>query len=212
MIDFVKLGVLHCVPALQIKQPSAYESKTKASIHVNQFQKTPERLNTRHQLSNEKIIAFELPKPAGRYKWSGGGKKTHLHRRASRGGISRWFERVFLLTGLCITGIMSPEWSPIVRGEVMMAYLPYWLLIPCLCWLCLYSSPLQPEDLRQIKTTVSNRDSVHIIHRKKETVLTCAWWKHRLTLVNFSCCQPDNSFTLFISGGIRCAELRWKCR
>lgn len=162
-------------------------SKTKnPSVSIN-F-KTPEGLNTCHQLSNKTTVAFELSN--SQVDASERGKRQTCIKRGFPGGLvgySPWYI-------YCMAGLIRPEWSTIVKGEVIMANLPYWLLIPCLCWLCLYSFPLQPEDLEQIKTTVSNRNTVHQVQPIWFIDLLCETVNNVCgNICEFCCCQPDNS-------------------
>lgn len=54
-------------------------------------------------------------------------EKAHIYRPADllQEGVSPWHGRVFPLVGTCIAGITPTEWSPIVKGQAIMAYLPY---------------------------------------------------------------------------------------
>lgn len=69
-----------------------------------------------------------------------------------------------------------------------MTHLPYWLLTPYLCWLCLYSCPLRQEDLGKDRKTSKAAELKHIkatsedTHGNQEKVCRCR------------SCQSDNSW------------------
>lgn len=117
--------------------------KKRPSVSIN-FTNPPEMLKSCNPPWKQDDHYLWVLKTTSRYELSG--KEVRKER-----GFPRWFGRVFPLVGWSRAGLCRPEWLPIVKGQVIMAYLPYWLLIPCQCWLCLYSFPLQPEDLGQIK-------------------------------------------------------------
>lgn len=78
---------------------------------------------------------------------------------------------------------------------VIMTHLPYWLLTPYLCWLCLYSSPLRQEDLGKDRKTSKSAQLNHIKATSEDTR------GNQKKVCRCRSCQSDNSWRCSFQAG-----------